>query len=156
MGEVYKAVDPRLGRFVAIKILLDHKLADYNHRRQFQQEARAASALNHPGIVTVYAGFDFSLWRMPVGGGAETQVVASLHRYNFAVTPGAVFFSTPSRLESPAELKKLDLATGRVSSLYTLSKRIDLGVALSPDNRYLLFAQLDYAGSDLMSVENFH
>lgn len=54
MGEVYKAVDPRLGRFVAIKILLDHKLTDDNHRRRFQQGARAASALNHPGIVTVY------------------------------------------------------------------------------------------------------
>jgi eukaryotic-like serine/threonine-protein kinase len=54
MGEVYKAIDPRLGRFVAIKILLDHKLADDNHRRRFRQEARAAWALNHPGIVTVY------------------------------------------------------------------------------------------------------
>ena len=54
MGEVYKAHDPRLGRFVAIKILLAQKLDDANQRRRFQQEARAASALNHPGIVTVY------------------------------------------------------------------------------------------------------
>jgi hypothetical protein len=100
--------------------------------------------------------FDFSLWSMPVDGGLETPVVASLHRHNFAVTPKTVFFSTPSGLEAPAELKKLDLATSRVSSLYTLSKRIDLGLALSPDYRYLLFAQLDYVGSDLMAVENFH
>src|SRR5271154_3429975 len=54
MGEVYKARDSRLGRFVAIKVLLEQKLDDANQRRRFQQEARAASALNHPGIVTVY------------------------------------------------------------------------------------------------------
>jgi len=118
------------------------------------------SSLESPDGKTLYftkttPGFDFSLWSMPVNGGEERQVLASLHRYNFAVTPGAVFFSTPSRLESPAELKKLDLATGRVTSLFTLSKRIDLGLALSPDNRHVLFAQLDSVGSDLMGVENF-
>jgi hypothetical protein len=118
------------------------------------------SSMESPDGKTLYftkttPGFDFSLWSMPVNGGLETEVIASLHRYNFAVTPGAVFFSTPSGMEAPAELKKLDLSTGRVTSLYTLSKRIDLGLALSPDHRYLLFAQLDYVGSDLMAVENF-
>jgi len=119
------------------------------------------SSLESPDGKTLYftkttPGFDFSLWSMPTNGGPEKQVIASLHRYNFAVTREAVFFSTPSGLDSPAELKRLDLATGRVTSLYTLSKRIDLGVVLSPDNRYLLFAQLDYIGSDLVAVENFH
>jgi len=118
------------------------------------------SSLESPDGKTLYftkttPGFAFSLWSMPVSGGSETQLVASLHRYNFAVTQAAVFFCTPSAPESAAELKKLDLATGRVTSLYTLNKRVDLGLALSPDNRYLLFAQLDYVGSDLMAVENF-
>ena len=54
MGIVYKARDCRLDRFVAIKILHPDKSADAERRRRFVQEARAASALNHPNIVTIY------------------------------------------------------------------------------------------------------
>ena len=72
-------------------------------------------------------GFEFSLRRMPVGRGPD----------------------------SPGELNKLDLVTGKVGSLCTLNKRVDLGLGLSPDGRYLLFAQLVYVGSDWMAVRNF-
>jgi eukaryotic-like serine/threonine-protein kinase len=54
MGEVYRARDTRLGREVAVKILRGDRLADGARRRRFIQEARAASALNHPAIVTVH------------------------------------------------------------------------------------------------------
>src|SRR5438270_13978053 len=53
MGEVYKARDRRLSRTIAIKVLPAH-LADDESRRRFEQEARAASALTHPNIVTVH------------------------------------------------------------------------------------------------------
>ena len=53
MGEVYRARDPRLGRDLAIKILSPH-LASEGARSRFEQEARAAAALSHPSIVTVY------------------------------------------------------------------------------------------------------
>src|SRR5438874_389898 len=54
MGVVYKAHDTRLNRFVAIKFLPADKLADAERKRRFIQEAQAASALNHPSIITIH------------------------------------------------------------------------------------------------------
>jgi serine/threonine protein kinase len=54
MGEVYRAFDERLGRDVAIKVLSEQASADRDLQRRFAFEARAASALNHPNILTVH------------------------------------------------------------------------------------------------------
>jgi hypothetical protein len=54
MGEVYRARDPRLGREVAVKVLRDAGVLDADRVRRFQAEARAAGALDHPGILAVY------------------------------------------------------------------------------------------------------
>jgi serine/threonine protein kinase len=54
MGEVYRAHDTRLNREVAIKVLPESVSSDPERLRRFEQEARAAAALNHPNILAVY------------------------------------------------------------------------------------------------------
>ena len=54
MGDVYLAEDASLGRQVALKLLPVHLTGDHDRVRRFKQEARAASALNHPNILTVH------------------------------------------------------------------------------------------------------
>jgi serine/threonine protein kinase len=54
MGQVYMAHDTELGRAVAIKLLRDDLVTSREHLRRFEQEARAASTLNYPNILTIY------------------------------------------------------------------------------------------------------
>jgi serine/threonine protein kinase len=72
MGEVYRAIDLRLGRAVALKILPSELSQSRERIRRFLQEARAASSLNHPNILTVYdagesAGVHFIATELVVG-----------------------------------------------------------------------------------------
>src|SRR6266853_1319331 len=80
MGVVYKALDTHLDRFVAIKVLPPEKVADPERKRRFVQEAKAASALNHPNIITIYDiasenGKDFIAMEY-VPGRALNQLIA--------------------------------------------------------------------------------
>src|SRR5512147_2854299 len=72
MGVVYKARDAHLDRFVAIKVLPPEKVADPSRKARFVQEAKAASALNHPNIIHIYdidrhAGVDFIVMEYVAG-----------------------------------------------------------------------------------------
>src|SRR5215475_11054409 len=72
MGVVYKALDTHLDRLVAIKVLPPERVADADRKRRFVQEAKAASALNHPNIVTIHDidsadGIDFIAMELVAG-----------------------------------------------------------------------------------------
>src|SRR5438874_7211734 len=80
MGVVYKARDTHLARFVAIKVLPPEKVADAVRKRRFVQEAKSASALNHPNIITIYDiasddGIDFIAMEY-VAGKALNQLIS--------------------------------------------------------------------------------
>ena len=106
-----------------------------------------------------------TLWRVPIAGGAETRLVDGLYRYNYAVTNTDVYYVVrpPGQSQGIAEMlvsagsrvRHLDLATKRVTDLLTMDASADLGMAVSPDGKYLLFTKIDYLGADLMLVENF-
>ena len=79
MGEVYRARDTRLGRDVAIKVLPAEKLSDPARRARFVQEARAASSLNHPDIVTIHEiesaeGVDFIVMELVAGKSLDALI----------------------------------------------------------------------------------
>ena len=79
MGVVYKARDTHLDRSVALKVLPQEKVSDPERKQRFVQEAKAASALNHPNIVTVHdirthAGVDFIVMEY-AGGRTLDQLI---------------------------------------------------------------------------------
>ena len=80
MGVIYKARDAHLDRFVAIKLLPPEKVADAERKRRFVLEAKSASALNHPNIITIHDiasdhGLEFIVMEF-VSGKALNQVIA--------------------------------------------------------------------------------
>jgi Tol biopolymer transport system component/predicted Ser/Thr protein kinase len=90
MGVVYKAQDLHLDRFVALKVLPPEQLADPERRQRFTTEAKAASALNHPNIITVYdiasdGGVDYIAMEYVPGKTLDQLIPAKGMRLNDAL-----------------------------------------------------------------------
>src|SRR5262245_40754724 len=90
MGEVYRARDTRLGREVAIKVLPGERLSDPARRARFVQEAKAASALNHPHIVTIHEiesadGIDFIVMELVPGTTLDVLIPRQRMRFGEAL-----------------------------------------------------------------------
>jgi Tol biopolymer transport system component len=95
------------------------------------------------------------IWRMPIDGGEPVKVADRVYRYNFALTENGIYYISPNQNATAGVLRYVDLTTGAVRDLYTIDRPLDLGLALSRDGRYVVFAQVDYTGQDLMIVDNF-
>jgi serine/threonine protein kinase len=90
MGVVWKARDTRLGRFVALKVLAAEKMSDPDRKRRFVQEAKSASALNHPNIITIYdidqaEGADFIAMEFVAGKSLDQLIPRKGLRLNEAL-----------------------------------------------------------------------
>jgi serine/threonine protein kinase/tetratricopeptide (TPR) repeat protein len=95
MGEVYRATDTKLGRPIALKILPPQYIDEPGRRERFEREARAASALNHPNIVTVYdAGVEGNLPWIAMEF-VEGQTLREIVRHGAVPTPKSLLLALP-------------------------------------------------------------
>ena len=134
MGEVYRARDTRLGRDVAVKVLpLDRSLDDTS-RRRFQREAMAASALNHPNIITIYeinseADTDFIVMEYVRGVTLSSRLKQSLLSIDEAVGYASQIADAVSKAHAASIIHR-DLKPGNVMITGDgLVKVLDFGLA---------------------------
>lgn len=94
------------------------------------------------------------LWEIPVSGGEEKRVLDSVLQRNFAVAKSGIYFEH-AESQGRSSLRYFSFADRTQTVLKMLDKPLHNGIAISPDERSLLYSQVDDRGSDLILVENF-
>jgi serine/threonine protein kinase/Tol biopolymer transport system component len=139
MGVVYKARDTHLDRFVAIKVLPPEKVADPQRKARFVQEAKAASALNHPNIVTIHDissedGHDFIAMEYVAGKTLEQLIPRKGMRLNEALRIAVQIADALGRAHA-AGIVHRDLKPGNVMvDDHGRVKVLDFGLAKLTEN----------------------
>ena len=118
MGVVYKARDTRLDRFVAIKVLPAEKVADPERKQRFVKEAKAASSLNHPNIITIYEigradGVDFISMEYVGGKTLDLMIPRRGMRLNEVLKCGIQIAAALARAHSAGIIHR-DLKPGNI------------------------------------------
>ena len=96
-----------------------------------------------------------SIWEMPAAGGTAKQLTASLYRTNFAVTRRGIYYMANPGEDGTTAIFFFSFAS-RTSAMVLRIGRPEYGLDVSPDGRYLSYAQLDDPYSNLMLVDHFH
>jgi Tol biopolymer transport system component len=94
-----------------------------------------------------------ALWRMPVEGGLEELVLDSVLPRHFTFAGQNLYYEHSEN--GKTTVKVIDLGTRKSRALFEISKPMFLGLSVPPDQRWILYSQLDNEGSDLMLIENF-
>src|SRR6476469_9419149 len=134
MGVVYKARDTHLDRFVAIKVLPADKVADPERKQRFVKEAKAASSLNHPNIITIYdigqaEGVDFIAMECVTGKTLDQVIPRHGMRLNEALKCAVQIADALARAHS-AGITHRDLKPGNIMlNEHGLVKVLDFGLA---------------------------
>ena len=134
MGVVYTAHDTNLDRFVAIKVLPAEKVADPERKQRFVQEAKAASSLNHPNIITIYdigqaQGVDFISMECVVGKTLDRLIPQRGMRLNEALKCAVQIADALARAHSAGIIHR-DLKPGNIMvNEHGLVKVLDFGLA---------------------------
>jgi len=134
MGVVYTARDTNLDRFVAIKVLPAEKVADPERKQRFVQEAKAASSLNHPNIITIYdigqaQGVDFISMECVVGKTLDRLIPQRGMRLNEALKCAVQIADALARAHSAGIIHR-DLKPGNIMvNEHGLVKVLDFGLA---------------------------
>jgi Tol biopolymer transport system component len=98
--------------------------------------------------------FTGGLWKMPVSGGGESQVLPSVFLHAFFLVNDGIYFIPEPGADGKFSIQFLNIATAKVKTVCPISNPME-GLSVSPDGRYILYTQADEGGSDLMLVENF-
>ena len=97
-------------------------------------------------------GDSTTLMQVPASGGEEQKVLDGLYRYSFVVTTRGIYYLAAT---GKLSIRLLDFRTGKTTEVLSSDDVQELGLALSPDGRRILFSKVDQYDSDLMLVENF-
>ena len=134
MGVVYKARDTNLDRFVAIKVLPAEKVSDPERKQRFVQEAKAASSLNHPNIITIYdigqaEGVDYIAMECVSGKTLDRLIPRHGMRLNEALKRAVQIADALARAHA-AGIVHRDLKPGNIMvNEHGLVKVLDFGLA---------------------------
>jgi Tol biopolymer transport system component len=126
--------------------------ADGREQKQITRNGGYLAWESDDGRYLIYSlGMGMSpIYRVPVDGGTEEQLLPRAQEFNFFPVPGGVLFSSDMKT-----IQLLNFETRRISTFFKPAQFLEVGLTLSNDRRHLLFSQGGGEGSDLMLVENF-
>ncbi|MGH9627419.1 MAG: TolB family protein, partial [Bryobacteraceae bacterium] len=97
-----------------------------------------------------------ALWRIPSQGGKDELVLKNVaNGWSFSLRRNGIYFAGKADAGEFAPIRFLSFETGKIRTIFTLERTVGYGLDVSPDEKVLLYTQLDQAGSDLMVIDDF-